>query len=44
MIRRASDVAHAVVFDVIGEFAGDVAGAVVGQQPRFVNDISLITA
>jgi hypothetical protein len=44
MIGRASDMAHVVVFDIIGQLAGDVARAVVRQKPRFMDDVGLITA
>ena len=36
MIGRAADVAHALLVQPPGQFLGDVAGTVVGQQPGFV--------
>ena len=33
MERRAAHMAHALRLDVLGQFAGDIAGAVVRQQP-----------
>ena len=36
--------AHAVVFDVVRKLAGDITGAVIREQPRFVHDVDLVTA
>ena len=44
MERGAAHVAHTLLFDVFGQLARDVAGAIVAEQPRLVEDISLIAA
>ena len=36
MKRCAADVAHAVGLDPFGQLAGDVAGAIVAEQPGLV--------
>ena len=44
MIRRASDVAHTVVIDVIRKLARDIARPIIREKTWFVQDIRLITA
>jgi hypothetical protein len=36
--------AHIIILDVIRKFTRDIAGAIIGQQTWFMNDISLIAA
>ena len=42
MARRASDVGHTVVLEPVGQVTGDVAGAVVAQEPRAVPGFDLV--
>ncbi len=44
VIRRPADMTHVPVLQPFGQVAGYVAGAVVRQQSRFVNDIGLIAS
>ena len=44
MIWRATDMRDGVAFEPDGKVAGDVAGTVVRQQPRAVNDTRAIKA
>ena len=44
MERRTADMAHALGFDVFGQFARDVARAVVAEQPGPVVHMGLIAA
>ena len=41
MERGAAHMAHALRFDIFGQFAGDVAGTIVAEQPGFVVDTRL---
>ena len=43
VIRCASDMIHLLIFQPVSQFAGDVTGAVVGEQARLVQDRRLIT-
>ena len=42
MIWGSANMAHATILDVIFQITGDVAGAVIRQQPCFMDDIGLI--
>ena len=44
VIGRAADVVHIALAEPFGEFGGDVAGAVVRQQPRLMADMGLVAA
>ena len=41
--RSAANVAHALGLDIVRQLACDVAGPVVGEKPRSVMDVGLIT-
>lgn len=38
MVRRPADVIHATVFETLGQVAGDVTAAIVGERARPVGD------
>jgi hypothetical protein len=44
MHRSATDVAHGVGMDVVGQFAGNVTRAIVAEQARLMLDVGLIAA
>ena len=44
MERSAAHMAHGLRCDVIGQFARDVAGPIVAEQPGLVPDVSLVAA
>jgi len=44
MIRRAARVLHAFVLQPFSKIARDIAGSIVAQQARFVDDVNLIAA
>lgn len=44
VVRRSADMSDAVVIEPFGQVAGDIAGAVIGEQPWTVNDPGLIEA
>jgi len=44
MAGRTADVGHLPVVEPVGEFAGDVARAVVRQQAWLVKDMGLVAA
>jgi hypothetical protein len=44
MEGRPAHMLHLVGFDVFGKIAGDIAGAIVGQQARFMFNACLIAA
>ena len=44
MERGAANMAHALGFDVVRQFARDVARAIIAEQPGPVVDIGLVTA
>ena len=42
MIWRASTVFHTPVAQPFSQVAGNIAGAIVTEQPRFMNDVNLV--
>src|SRR5690554_6364667 len=38
----APDMAHALGLDIVGQFAGDVAGAIIAEQPRLLVHMGLV--
>ena len=44
MIGGSTDMLHSVAFEPVREVAGDVRRAIVTEQPRFVDDLSLVAA
>ena len=43
-VRCATDMLHALIIELFGQVAGEIAGSVVGQQPWRMDDLRLIAA
>ncbi len=44
VVRGSADMVHALALEPFGQIAGDVAGAVVGEQSRLVPDLDAVAA
>ena len=44
MIWRAARVLHASIFQPFGQVTGDIARSIVAEQPRLMNNVTLVTA